>query len=147
MQEILISKLHAYIVHNSPDVLVKLQSEGRVTSYLKEKVAAVDSMLNELLKKDTDPYFIEALCMHTMTAELRPSRYNYIAEIMEEEFQQHCHHYKNIGILQFELISMVESFQPIFDSMHFSEANTESRLLHYAICGAISEYLENKKLN
>lgn len=147
MQEILIHKLHAYIVHNNPDVLIKLQAEGKVTSYLNEKVAAVDAMLNELLRKDTHPYFIEELCMHTMTAELRPSRYNYIAEILEEEFQLHYQQYKDIGILQFELISMVGSFQQIFESMHFSEANAESRLLRYAICGAISEYLENKKLN
>lgn len=147
MQEVLIKKLHTYIGDNNPDVLIQLQSEGMVTSYLKEKVASVDSMMMELIRTDTDPYFIEELCMYRMTADLRPSRYNYVREILEEEFLPVFLQYNNLGILQFEVINMVESLQPVFDGLHFSEANLESRLLHYATCGAIQNYIDSKRWN
>ena len=147
MQEILIRKLHDYLDDNHPDILIKLQSTGNVTGYLKEKVSSVDSMMMELIRTDTDPYFIEELCMYSLTADLGPSRYNCVREIFEDEFEQVYYQYYEMGILRFELVNMVESFNPIFDSLHFSEANAESRLLRYAICGAIQNYLDSKKWN
>jgi hypothetical protein len=147
MQELLIRKLHDYLGDNNPDILIKLQSEGKVTDYLKDKVSLVDSMMMELIRTDTDPYFIEELCMFSLTADLRPSRYNCIKEIFEEEFEHTSMLYYEMGILRFELVNMVESFNPIFDALQFSEANAESRLLRYAICGAIQNYIESKKWN
>jgi len=147
MQEILIRKLHEFMGDNNPDVLFKLQSEGKVTTYLKEKVSSIDPMLNELIRTNTDPFFIEELCMYSLTADLRPSRYNCVREILEEEFQTVYLQYNELGVLRFELISMVESLNQIFDSLHFSEANAESRLLRYAICGAIQNHIDSKKWN
>ena len=147
MQELLIRKLHDYMGDNNPDLLIKLQTEGKVTDYLKEKVSSVDSMMMELIRTDTDPYFIEELCMFSLTAELRPSRYNCVKAIFEEEFDQSYQTYYEMGILRFELVNMVEAFHPIFDALQFSEANAESRLLRYALCGAIQNYIESKKWN
>ena len=147
MQELLIRKLHDYLGDNNPDILIKLQSTGNVTQYLKEKVSSVDSMMMELIRTDTDPYFIEELCMYSLTADLRPSRFNCVKEIFEEEFEQLSLMYYEMGILRFELLNMVEAFTPIFEALHFSEDNVESRLLRYAICGAIQNYIESKKWN
>lgn len=145
MHELLIRKLHDYLGDNNPDILYKLQSEGKVTEYLQGKVATVDSMMMELIRTDTDPYFIEELCMYSLTTDLRPSRFNCVKEIFEEEFEYTSMMYYEMGILRFELVNMVEAFSSIFDDLHFSEANAESRLLRYAICGAIQDYIETKK--
>ncbi|MEP7372320.1 MAG: DUF1896 family protein [Chitinophagaceae bacterium] len=147
MQELLIRKLHDYLGDNHPDLLIKLQSEGKVLDYLKGKITSVDSMMMELIRTDTDPYFIEELCMFSLTADLRPSRYNCVKEIFEEEFKNEYLMYYEMGILRFELVNMVESLHSIFDALNFSEANAESRLLRYAICGAIQNYIESKKWN
>jgi hypothetical protein len=112
-----------------------------------EKVHSIDPMMNELLRTNTDPFFIEELCMYSLTADLRPSRYNCVREVFEEEFLPEFLQYNNLGILQIEVINMVEFLNPIFDALHFSEANADSRLLHYAICGAIQNYIDNKKWN
>lgn len=147
MLALLIRKLHDYLDNNNPDLLIKLQAEGKLNDYLKGKVSSVDSMIMELIVTDTDPFFIEELCMFSLTAELRPSRYNLVKEIFANEFENLSMMFYEMGILRFELVNMVESFSEIFDALNFSEANAESRLLHYAICGAIQNYIESKKWN
>ena len=147
MQEILARKLRAFIGINNPDVLVKLQTESKVTDYLKEKVASIDPLLTHLLARDTEPYFIEEYCMHLMTADLRPSRFNYIASVFEEEFEPVYRQFRFAGILRYEIINMVEACKTVFDTVGFNEANVESRLLRYATTGALHDYLENKKWN
>jgi len=147
MQEILIKKLHDYIGQNNPDVLISLQSEGEVDRYLKGKLSSVDTLLNELIAEGAQPFFIEEICMDALTADLRPSRFNYVASILQEEFEPVHGNFQNGGILKYEIVNMLNTCNPVFESMQFSERNADSPLLHYAIAGAISEYLDLKKRN
>lgn len=145
MQEILIHKLHDFVSRNNPDVLINLEQEGRVTTYLKEKLSSVDTILNELISAGTPPSQIEELCMDWLTSDLRPSRYNYIEEILETEFPVVHRQLKEAGVLTTEILNMIKACKEVFEGLRFSETTVESRLLHYATAGAIYEYLENKK--
>ena len=147
MQEILIQKLHAYIVNNNPEVLIQLQTETKVSAYLKGKLSSIEPLLNEMITEGVEPFFIAEMCMNVLTEDLRPSRFNYIATVFEEEFNPVYRQFRFVHILRYELINMVEACKAVFDSMDFNEQNTESRLLRYAIVGAIHDYLENKKWN
>ncbi len=71
MQEVLIAKLHQYIADNNADLLITLQQEGSVSGYLREKTAAIDLLVNELLASGTPAYIIEERCMDELTQELR----------------------------------------------------------------------------
>lgn len=141
MQEQLIRKFHEYIRENNPDVLVTLQDEGRVTDYLLESLGSVNALVNKMLADGKAPSMIEEVCMKEMTAPLRPSRYNYLKELLEEEFPQHFEKFYLNGVLTIELINMVSACDDVFDELIFSEKTEDDRLIRYAITGVVHEYL------
>jgi hypothetical protein len=145
MQEVLIAKLHHYITANNPDLLITLQQEGNVSGYLKGKVAAIDLLVNELLASGTPAYIIEERCMDELTKELRPSKYNYLISILEEEFEYDYYRFKESGLLTYEAINLLQSCSTVFKTIGFTEENENDRHLHYAVTGAIKEYFENKQ--
>ncbi|MEO6328742.1 MAG: DUF1896 family protein [Ginsengibacter sp.] len=144
MQEALISKLHEYIRQNNPDVLLQLEEAGTVTGYLSNKVSTVNASLNQL--EIVQPaYIIDEACLNLLTQDLRPSKYNYITTILEEEFTDRYQHLQETGILKFEVINLITKCQSTFADLNFSEANEDNRFLRYAITGIISEYFESNK--
>ncbi len=144
MQEVLIKKLFQYISDNNPELLITLQNETGVSNYLKEKVAAISPMLDALLATDTPAYLIEEHCMDELTKELRPSKFNYLISILEEEFEADYYRLQDNGILTYEVINLIEVCKPVFEIFGFSEENESDMHLHYAITGALQEYLEKK---
>lgn len=145
MQEVLIAKLHQYITDNNPDLLITLQQEGNVSGYLKGKVLSIDLLMNELLGSGTPAYIIEERCMEELTKELRPSKFNYLISILEEEFEADYNRLKESGLLTYEAINLLESCLPVFETFGFTVENENNRHLHYAITGAVKEYFENKQ--
>ncbi|SDW14012.1 hypothetical protein SAMN05444410_101327 [Hydrobacter penzbergensis] len=145
MQEVLIEKLHQYIAENNPDLLIALQEKGNVSGYLKEKIAEIDLLMNELLAINTPAYIIEERCMDELTKELRPSKFNYLISVLEEEFTSTYYRLKEGGLLTYEVINLIESCIPVFETFGFTLENENNRYLRYAIIGAVKEYFENKQ--
>ncbi len=145
MQDVLIAKLHQYITDNNPDLLITLQQEERVSGYLKEKVAAIAPMLDELLVVNTPAYLIEECCMAELTNDLRPSKFNYLMLVLEEGFEPDYNRLKEDGILSYEIINLIEVCRPVFDALAFTEDSESDRHLRYAITGTVKEYFENKQ--
>jgi hypothetical protein len=142
MQTVLIEKLHSYIVHNNPDLLLTLQSETSLTDYLRAKVDGIQPMIDELMKSNTPGYIIEEQCMDTLTKDLRPSKYNYIKEIFEAEFESTYQKFRDSDVLTYEIVNMINACEPVFSELHFSEETVEDIRIRYAVIGTIKEYLE-----
>ncbi len=140
MQSILIEKLRAYILINNPELAVKLQADYSVTKYLEDKVALVMPTLEKLLAENRPSYIIEELCMNEMTAELKPSKFNYIKSIIEEEFPAEHKSLSETGVLTYETINLIEVCGEHFETFEFSEATEDNRLLRYAVIAAIAGY-------
>lgn len=146
MQEILTRKLHDYIRENNPDLLLTLEEENRVTDYLHENVASIDGLLNQLLADNNPALAIEERCMDEMTRPLKPSRFNYLKSILEDEFPGKFERLQNAGILKTEIINLITVCDPVFHELNFSEENENDRYLRYTVIGAVHEYL-NRKVN
>ncbi|MES2329801.1 MAG: hypothetical protein V4539_09380 [Bacteroidota bacterium] len=144
MQAVLIEKLHGYIIHNNLDLLISLQQEGKVSSYLQEKVATADELLSQLQSLNTPPYIIEEQCLEFLTKDLRPSKFNYLLAALEEDFETDYQRFKESGILTYEVINLIEACTPVFETLGFASANEDDRHLRYAITGAIKEYLDKQ---
>ena len=140
MHDILIDKLHRYIQENNPDLLLQLEEDGKVTEYLSDKISALDELLNQL--EGQPVYIIEEACMKALTQDLRPSKYDYICNILEEEFETVYQRLHELGTLKFEVINLIGECQTVFDELTFTEQN-EDWQLRYTIIGAISECLES----
>ncbi len=137
-------KLHSYIVENNPELVLNLQGSLSVTKYLEEKVSAIQPMLDSLEAASKPSYIIEELCMNELTKDLRPSKFNYIKEILEAEFEEVFNKLRDSGVLTYEIVNMITACNPVFEEMGFSEDRAEDRKLRYAVTGTIQEYLEKK---
>jgi len=145
MQDILINQLHEYIRQNNPDMLIVLEEEGSVTKYLSDKISTIDSLISQLQSEDNPPYLIEEICMEILTKDLRPSRFNYICNALEDDFENTFHQLQKSGTLRLEIVNMITECNPVFEQIGFTEENENSRALRYAITGTISEYLSRQK--
>lgn len=142
MQKILVHKLHEYIKENNPDLLLQLEQDGKVIEYLTNKVSTVNDLPNQF-KKRQPAYIIDDACMDVLTQDLRPSKFNYINTILEEEFTDKHQQLREIGILKFEVINIVTQCLSTFEDLKFSEANEDNQFLRYAITGTIRDYFES----
>ena len=146
MKEVLINKLHHYISENNPDVLVLLEEDGKLTDYLANKVNTVDVLINQV-NESQPAYIIEDACMDVLTQNLKPSKYNYICNILEVEFENYCQQLKDSGTFKFEAVNLVNYCMPVFEDLVFNEENEDNRFLRYAIIGCVSDYLQGNSEN
>ncbi len=140
MQEVLVTKLHAYIRQNNPDLLLNLQQEGNVTSYLQEKVCSLSELISRLEAEGNSPLVIEEICLEELTQDLRPSRYNYLCVLLEEEFEADYWRLQKEGTLLYEVLNLMEFSAAAFDTCGFTEENESNPQLRNALIGDIGAY-------
>ena len=141
MESILLEKLRAYIVINNPDLVEQLQAKYSVTQFLEDKVTTVMPMVVRLTAEGKPAHVIEELSLNEMTKELRPSKFNFIQNVLETEFEADYKRLFAMGVLTCETVNILISCKDIFESYAFSEANKDNRFLRYAIIAAIHDYL------
>ncbi|MEP6684227.1 MAG: DUF1896 family protein [Parafilimonas sp.] len=141
MRDILKNKLHQYISENNPDLLLSLEEKKEVTQYLTEKVNGIESMIQQLQVQTTPAYIIEEMCLDELTKDLRPSRYNYISNILEEDFEFAHQQFQKRGTLLYEVVNILNQCQEAFETFGFTEETEDNRQLRYAVTGIIDKYL------
>ena len=129
MEEIVINKLREYIRENNPDLLLKLERENKVAEYLQDKVSGIDITAGEEISMDQ------------LTEDLRPSKYNYILSLLEDEFPKEYETFLENNVLLKEAVNMVFYCEPLLEEYHFSN-NDDDNFLRYAVTGSIKEYLD-----
>lgn len=139
MKTILANKLYEYLRDNNPDILFRLSESNSTGSYFKEKLDAIES----LLLQDKPAYQVEYECMNGMTADLRPSKFNYIKDIIEDEFPKDFQRLHDSGVLIFEVINMIASAKDVFDKIPLTEENEDDSMLRSTVIGVISDYLQD----
>jgi hypothetical protein len=127
-------------VNNHLDLLISLQEDHRLMPYLTQKVASVKEFSENLTVENRPSYVIEALCMEELTKDLRPSRFNYMKELLEKEFEPVYRRMKDSGILTYEIINLIGACEPIFEVFGFSEENEDDKEMRYAVMRMVSEY-------
>jgi hypothetical protein len=147
MHDNLIITLYRYIQKNNPELLADIESNGTATAYLTSKMQSIKNLIAELQQKRVPDYELEEICITQLTADLRPSKYNYILQLMEEDFQHEYNKLLSDGLLQTEAINMVNECRPVFEDLNFSEENESNRFIRYAIIGMIKDYFECKSEN
>ena len=147
MKEILSGKLLEYIRDNNPDILFALEAEDKLRVWLYDKVSAAGSLIKQLKNSSQPEYIIVETCLQEITKELRPSRYNYILNILETEFENDYTLLQQSGLLQHEVVNMINYCNSTFDDLRFAEENEDNQFIRYTITGAVSEYLESNRVN
>ena len=146
MQQALITKLHEYIRENNPDLLFQLEEDGKVTEYLSDKISTVSALIKQT-ENGKPAFIIEDACMDVLTQDLLPSKFNYISNLLQEEFEATYNQLQESGTLKFGVINLINQCQPVFADLNFSEENEDNQFLRYAIIGTISGYLISENEN
>ncbi|WP_163408124.1 DUF1896 family protein [Flavobacterium ajazii] len=141
MEELLKEKLWFYIIHNNPDLMFTLQEDYSVLDYLNEKINGIKFLLDDMLSDGTPKYIIEEICLNILTEDLKPSRFLYIRSLLSDEFEKTYVDFQESGILTFEVINLMESCKPIFETIGFTKENEEDLALRNALIGQIADYL------
>ena len=141
MEDLLKEKLWFYIIHNNPDLMFTLQEDYSVLDYLNEKISSVKSILEDMLSDGTPQYIIEEICLNVLTEDLKPSRFLYIRSLLFDEFEKTYAAFQESGILTYEVINLMESCKPIFETIGFTKENEEDPTLRNALIGQIVDYL------
>ena len=147
MQEMLVSKLFEYLRDNNPDLLFELEAEDKLRVWLYEKAESVQPLFEQMKGDGLPEYIIIERWLTEATTDLRPSRYNYIHNLLEQEFEANYTSLKESGLLQHEIINMIGYCEAVFEDLKFSEENEDNRFIQYAITGMISEYLQSNSEN
>ena len=142
MQQTLIHKLHEYIRENNPDLLLQLNEGIQVSKSLTPQLNNVRTLINHLENNDPE-YIIEDTCLTVLTLELRPSKFNYIRDILKEKFPASYNEFQASGILKFEIINLIMHCQSVFEDLNFSAENQGNQFIRCAITGSIRYYLES----
>lgn len=145
MHEELLEKLWAYIAEFNPELMFSLQENYSVRSYLDGKMETVRPLLDSLVGQPD--YVVTEVCMAHLTADLKPSRYQYIRQILETDFAAVASVMREGGTLTCEIISMIEECEPLFEAFGFSEETEDDRQLMYAVIGTIDRYLTSADLS
>ncbi len=141
MKKVLENKLHQYLRENNPDVLIQLEEDNKVSTYLSDKINTVDTLLKEY--EGQPEYIIEEVCMNELIKDLRPSKFNYISNILEEEFEKEYRLFQDSCALRFEVINLIHHCQDMFELFGFTEDTEDSNDLKNIVTGMIANYLEN----
>lgn len=143
IQETLKQKLYKYVERNNPDILNDLGEVHVIGIYIENKVAGIANLLKQLKESNTPLHILEDLCMEKLTKDLKPSRYNYIMSILEENFEFAHQQLQKSGILEYEVSNMIACCEPLFQAFGFTVESEDNRQLKHAVIATIDKCLCN----
>ena len=85
----------------------------------------------------SDPFEI---MLETEGREILALRYDYIANILEEEFEETYLRFFSASILHYEVINLISVCSKIMAEFGFPK-NEDNRFLRYAVISAMADYL------
>ena len=142
MRDVLKKKLHDYLGANYPEVLVPLQREAGVTGYLEERIATLDELPDQLLAEGKPLYIVEEICMDALTRDLGPSKFNYLCDVLQAEFEEAYYQWVETGTLPYEGLNLLMACSPVFAAFGFAEDTLEDVRLREAVIQQVRRHLE-----
>ena len=146
MLDLLHNKLDAYLRENNPDVVLPLEAEEAYKDFLLSKLDGLDGMIASMKQDEVPAYIIEEQCIHMLKEGFRPSRFNYVKEVLETDFESQFIKLMANGLLVYECVNIIEHCSEVFEHFVFNEANEDNGSLRLAITGTVSKYFEGVKM-
>lgn len=144
IQHRLKQKLWAHIIVNNPGLIMELEKDDQLCNYLESKIESVLPLLDQLTSDGKPDYIIEELCIHELVANMRPYRFNYLWNVLEQEFRPFFKNWEQDGILTYELINLQQYCKDTFDALDFTMDDAYEDQVYNAITGMIEEYLRQQ---
>jgi hypothetical protein len=147
MKAILKEKLQCFLQENYPEIILLFSERGTLSQYLDDRIALIEPLIDELLEQGFAEQEILLLSIVEITSPLGPSRYQYLREVMEEEFPQEYHQFESVGVLRSELTNLIVACSTAFDAFEFGEENRDDRFLRHMVIAEMHDYLISRSQN
>src|SRR5436190_1903010 len=109
--------LLGYIKENNPDLLMQLDEDDALHAWVIEKIREVELVLGDAkARRVPDNEF-----MDLMTVDLKPSKFHYMRDLLEDQFTEDFDRLLASGELRFEVIQMIGLCQHLFEAMPLRE--------------------------
>lgn len=134
-----------YLNHHHPDLLLEWRLAGALHETIEQQLDQFRPLLDKGSTEEIHPDDIVQQCLNELIAELPPSRFDYITELLSTEFEQQHERLLSSGLLPYECMNLLEHCKPVFDKLNFSLTNEDDPFIRYAVIAAISDYFEREQ--
>jgi hypothetical protein len=129
--------LLGYIKENNPDLLMQLDEDDALHAWVIEKIHEVELVLGDAkARRVPDNEF-----MDLMTVDLKPSKFHYMRDLLEDQFPEEFDQLLASGELRFEVIQMIGLCNHLFEAMPLREDIDENAQLDHAVKTVMTNYL------
>lgn len=141
MQDRILQRLNSYIIEDHPDLVFRLNNSGGIGRWLTERVAQAGPLIEELKAAGKSEGFIEEAALNAITKGLRPSRFHYIAQLLEEDFAFQYYQMRESGVLSAFIIRIIGCCNVHFDQNGFCEEYESNPRIRKAIKAVLAQEL------
>jgi len=129
--------LLGYIKENNPDLLMQLDEDDALHAWVIEKIREVELVLGDAkARRVPDNEF-----MDLMTVDLKPSKFHYMRDLLEDQFPEDFDQLLASGELRFAIIQMIGLCNHLFESNPLREDIDENAQLDHAVKAVMTDYL------
>ena len=142
MEQRLKGCLLSYMIQNSPELLMALQEDQKVSEYIDQKITLIGPLMDKLIREEIAPREVEKACLKALTDDLKPSRFHFIARMLEKEFPHYYQRLAEAGTLTLEITNIISTTIELFDTFEFTEQSDKDTAFLYALKNAIFHYFK-----
>ncbi|GLU56200.1 hypothetical protein [Dyadobacter frigoris] len=144
IQQQLKQKLWAHTLIINPELLLELEQNEILNEYLDRKIQEVLPLLDQLFNEQKPEYIIEELCLKELTADIRPSYFQYNLNVLEREFPETYKTWEQNGILTYEIINFHQYCRRKYGQPVSVVENTDNDQTYSMVTGQLQQYLEEQ---
>ncbi len=131
-----------YLNNHHPDLLLEWRLAGALHETIEQQLDRFRPLLDKRSTEEIHPDDFVQQCLLELIAELPPSRFDFIRELLSTEFEQQHEQLLSSGLLPFECMNLLQHCKPVFDKLNFSLTNEDDPFIRYAVIAAIGDYFE-----
>ena len=135
--------LWCFIRMNNPELAVELEDVSTRNAYLDAKVTLLKDYFDDLLARNIADEVIEELAVKPLTADLVPSRYNYILNVLRRQFPSLFKKLQHSGHTKLTALELLKACEPDFQKYVFESEIPRCDRLYYATVLRIMQHLES----
>lgn len=143
MESVLIAEMVRVVVFQYPEIISSFPDNERFDAYLLEQLQILRPIFEEYCQTGIAKTEAMELTMKHWAQILGPSKYNFIEDILEAEFEDAYNDYEQMGLLQLEVMNLADVCSTEFERFGF-DADDGNRLLYYGIVSRMEEHFKGE---
>lgn len=140
--ETLKEKVYEVMVENNPDLIVSLQTENGVTSFIESLVESKRATIETILRSNHQPNEKEEEILNELMSELVPSRFHYVRDLFSSNYKEKYEEFLQLGMVNTIVMNLLEFCGKIFERHGFSNMTEDSPWLQFEILASMEAYFE-----